>query len=51
MFRHPVFFNVSLIFSFLVEARRKVETAFVVLSYFMTQQNMGNRTEASGSQN
>ena len=39
------FFNVS---SFLVEACRKVETAFVVLSYSTIQQNRGNPTKASG---
>ena len=39
------FFNVS---SFLVEVCRKVETASVVLSYSIIQQNRGNPTKASG---
>ena len=39
------FFNVS---SFLVEACRKVETLFAILSYSTIQQNRGNPTKASG---
>jgi hypothetical protein len=39
------FFNVS---SFLVEACRKVEPAFVVLSYSTIQHNRDNPTKASG---
>jgi hypothetical protein len=51
MLSHPGFFNVSLIFSFLVEACQKVETASAILSYSTTQQNRGNPTKASGTLN